>query len=44
MIDRELDIQTADGAVLTDTGEGMYQMAGAERHWERLSALFGRNL
>jgi carboxymethylenebutenolidase len=24
--------------------EGMYQKAGAERHWERLIALFGRNL
>jgi carboxymethylenebutenolidase len=24
--------------------EGAYQQAGAERHWERLIALFGRNL
>ncbi len=70
MIDRELDIQTADGAMNTfvthpeeggphpvvlfypDTQhgfvfpkrEGMYQQAGAERHWERLIALFRRNL
>jgi carboxymethylenebutenolidase len=24
--------------------EGLYQKAGAERHWERLIALFRRNL